>query len=822
MSNRRVMILALLLSMGAIGQAGEPPEQGLRLADPEVLEALRASDTPGLPRHLTPEERPHLRLPDFSRVPRTPPVAEDLMTASEFERNEAIIMRWGDQNSVLTEMIVPITTGDGLADVLLVVANASQQASAASTLDSAGADLDRVEFLIAPSDSVWIRDYGPRFTSADNERVIVDHEYNRPRPLDNQVPGEIANHLGEDLYDMPINHGGGNFHLFSNGEAYMTDLIVDENPGYSDQDVIDLYADYQGVDLTLLPALPASFDSTQHLDMWFLPVDDQTVIIGEYDENEAGGVPHQVTEFTASLMESRGYTVLRTPGWRTAHHHTYTNAVIVNDLVLMCHFNGYADENAQAQAVFEQAFPDLDIVPVDCSGIIQWSGALHCIVKHQPAPTFRVQVEAESASVCASESGAETLELEVSLRGLNDFDEPVTLQTTGEPAGVSSQFSPATVSPPDEATWTLSVEAGAEAGTSDISLFGDDGIGPGLPVGFSLTVETPLPGPDLEYPADQAEDIPLQPVLDWAELEGAVEYRVQLASDPDFEQIIVDEWVSEPMLAIDQVLDSGELHYWRSLATGNACGDGSWSETRQFRTRFDPIAEVSPEDFTFEVHPNGADTDTLTITNVGDGELEWTIATESCSDPEPAAWLQVDTSSGSTGVDQPSEIQVSVDADGLESGLHVGGLCVTSNEFDGQPLSVPVWLDVADLPPGQLQIEPGSLAFGQVAIGSSDGLDLTVGNVAEAGSADLVIDQIQIVTGESVFSLDEANSDCGSTVPAQSECTVAVRFAPDSLGARSGVLRVTIDGKSHNISLGGHGVEPEPEIFRDRFEAAPQ
>jgi agmatine deiminase len=223
------ILFALLLCLTAMAQAGSD-DDGPRLADPAVIEALRATDTPGLPKNLTPGERPHLRLPDLSRTPRVPPVAAHLHTASEFDRNEAIIMRWGNFNSVLTEMIVPITTGDSLASVLLVVANSSQQSSAASTLAAAGANLNAVDFLIAPSDSVWIRDYGPRFSSADNERIIVDHEYNRPRPQDNQIPAAIASHLGEDLYDMPIAHGGGNFHLFANGQAYMTDLIVNENP----------------------------------------------------------------------------------------------------------------------------------------------------------------------------------------------------------------------------------------------------------------------------------------------------------------------------------------------------------------------------------------------------------------------------------------------------------------------------------------------------------------------------------------------------------------------------------------------------------------
>jgi len=568
-------------------------QSDLHLADPAVLEALRATDTPGLPRNLTAGERPHLRLQDLSRVPRVPPVAEALFTAAEFERNAAILMRWGNFNSVLTEMIVPITTGDSLASVLLIVASTAQQASASSTLAAAGANLERVEFLVAPSNSVWIRDYGPRFSSADNERIIVDHQYNRPRPQDNQIPAAVAAFLNEDLVAMPINHGGGNFHLFANGEAFMTDLIVAENPGYTAQGVIDLYASYQGLDLTLLPALPASFDSTQHLDMWFLPVDDRTVIIGDYRTPPPGVNPSTltntvigVTESTVALMEARGYTVLRTPGWRaqTGAHHTYTNAVIVNYLVLICRFNNFANQNAQARVVFEQAFPDKTIVPVDCSGIITSAGALHCIVKHKPASFFRLEVDQPSAAACVPRSGSSELSFELSLTGINGFNREVQLLSAGEPAGVSSRFVPATLAAPGQASWLLTIEAGAAAGPSSISLVGADDLAAGLPLGISLALQAAPSGPDLLEPPDLADQVALNPVLEWSATDGALDYRVQLAADPSFEWILVDEVSSATLLAVPEALVSGRSYYWRVLAR-NDCGEGVWSATRRFQTR---------------------------------------------------------------------------------------------------------------------------------------------------------------------------------------------------------------------------------------------
>lgn len=396
----------LLLSLPTLAEVSQserfamPPQPGpanLKLADPTVLRELRARDlrNPGLPRNMSLQERRAWQAPEITPpLPTQIPAYHFLRPPAEYEPNDAILMRWGNRTSELTSMIVPITTGDSRARVVLIVSGQAQQNSASSALANAGANVNRIDFIHAASDDVWIRDYGPRFASGDFNRIIIDHLYDRPfRPQDNQVPGQIANHLDLPIYALPLAQGGGNYHSFANGEAYITDTILHYNPGVSEQQVKNYFAAYQGVDLTFLGTLGVNqngttaqpwYDGTGHLDMWFLPIDDDTVVIGEYAASEWNGIPHQVTEAAAALMESRGYTVLRTPGWRSGAHYTYTNAVIVNDIVLTCTFNGYPTQNAQAQAVFEQAFPDRTIVPVDCSNIISAAGALHCIVKHMP------------------------------------------------------------------------------------------------------------------------------------------------------------------------------------------------------------------------------------------------------------------------------------------------------------------------------------------------------------------------------------------------------------------------------------------------------
>jgi agmatine/peptidylarginine deiminase len=345
-----------------------------------VLDSIVDDDPRPLPRSLSPQERASWRLP--SRLPAAPPTVPVRATA-EYEPNEGLLIRWGSQNALLAEMTVAVTTLTSDARMFIVVSGAAQQGTATTALQNAGADLSQVSFIVAPTNSVWIRDYGPRFIDAAGGRAMVDHVYNRPRPLDDALPAALAQQWNEARYELPLVHGGGNFHLFSNRRAFMTELILAENPGSSAQQVRELYQQYQGLDVTLVTPFPSSFDATQHIDMWVLPVDDDELIVSDYPASV--GSPAGIADAFATAREADGLTVHRTPGWSAGGaHYTYANAVVVNEIVLVCRFNGYPAENAAALATFQAAFEDRTVVSVDCSGIISLAGAIHCIVMHVP------------------------------------------------------------------------------------------------------------------------------------------------------------------------------------------------------------------------------------------------------------------------------------------------------------------------------------------------------------------------------------------------------------------------------------------------------
>ncbi|CAG1770789.1 hypothetical protein BAC2_01283, partial [uncultured bacterium] len=131
----------------------------------------------------------------------------------------------------------------GNAD-LYVVGTSAQQAAANTALTNAGANMSRVKYFTYTTNTIWIRDYGPRYIYQGDCRAIVDHTYNRPRPQDDAFPQWFGPQKKQPVYDIPLIHGGGNYHLSALGDSYATLLISNENPSLTNPQIIGYWASF--------------------------------------------------------------------------------------------------------------------------------------------------------------------------------------------------------------------------------------------------------------------------------------------------------------------------------------------------------------------------------------------------------------------------------------------------------------------------------------------------------------------------------------------------------------------------------------------------
>ncbi len=408
-------------------------------------------DGAAIPRHMTTTEREYIRTHPLTMLrSATDPPTGPITTPAEYSPTQAVMFSYRGNASwkdIIDEMAFHIThTGD--ADVYVYVPNtAGIQEVQTWMIGNAGADPDRVNVIVQPTDTIWIRDFGPRYVFEGDVRAIVDHTYNRPRPLDDAVPSHFSGVKNHAYYKIPLVHGGGNYHLDETATGYTTRLINNENPDLTEQEIGDLWSAYQNLATTFWNPFPVNVDSTQHIDMWMIPISDDAVIISEWPANP-GSTQAIICDIAAADFADRGYTVHRVPARRLpSAHYTYTNSVIVNDLVLIPYYTNSTmlQYNASAKAVWEAAMPNHTVVQINCQPLVTASGVMHCIMMHVPAPlggenptaylrTLRGGEELDPGDVVEirwnsdDDEGVVEVDLLLSTNGGTSFDETIASQ----------------------------------------------------------------------------------------------------------------------------------------------------------------------------------------------------------------------------------------------------------------------------------------------------------------------------------------------------------------------------------------------------------
>jgi hypothetical protein len=122
---------------------------------------------------------------------------------------------------------------------------------------------------------------------------------------------------------------------------------------------------------------------------------------------------------------------------------------------------------------------------------------------------------------------------------------------------------------------------------------------------------------------------------------------------------------------------------------------------------------------------------------------------------------------------------------------------VTSNA-NGSPHSVA--LSGTGVPP--VAVNPGSIAFGNVVTGTNKSATIKVTN-----QMTVALTGISIVASGAPFT---QTNNCGTTLAANSQCSIVVTYAPTAAGAQTGSVTITDSAPNSPqvVSLRGTGVLP--------------
>jgi len=305
-----------------------------------------------LPIHLTEEEKLRLHEIGIAHQTTAPPLGL-VRNPSEWEPSEGVIIRWplGITVSLIAEMSEEVM-------VTTIVASASHESSAISTYTSGGVNMANTEFIRAPTDSIWTRDYGPWFIFDDGTLAITDPVYNRPRPNDDVIPQVIGAEWGLDVFGMDLATAGGNHMSNGLGLSSATELTYNENPGKTETQIDQLILDYLGNDFLVLDYIQSG--GIHHIDCWAKFLGPSTVMVKDVSpSHQTYDDLNERAEQLSQTMSPWGvpYNVVRvycpTNTW-------YTNSLILNDKVLVPLYGNSQDE--VALQTYRDAMPGYEVL----------------------------------------------------------------------------------------------------------------------------------------------------------------------------------------------------------------------------------------------------------------------------------------------------------------------------------------------------------------------------------------------------------------------------------------------------------------------------
>ena len=330
---------------------------------------------------------------------------------AEWEPHGAVMLSWPHKDTdwapVLDEAIdcfVEIAKAIAREETLIVVAPDVEEPRRVLDCEKLP---NRILYLTVPTNDTWARDFGPITVERDGNPVICDFKFNGwglkfPADKDNLITRAMCNTgllRGRYSNELSFVLEGGSIESDGQGTLMTTSqcLLSPNRNGAMSRDEIEEYLKSRfGLDRVLwldYGALEGD-DTDSHIDtLARLAPNDTILYVGtddvtdsHYDELNkmklqlqsfvtASGQPYNLIELPLpdAVYDEEGN---RLPA-------TYANFLIMNHSILMPVYRQPQKDELAAQ-IIKIAFPDHQVVKIDCSVLIKQHGSLHCVTMQVP------------------------------------------------------------------------------------------------------------------------------------------------------------------------------------------------------------------------------------------------------------------------------------------------------------------------------------------------------------------------------------------------------------------------------------------------------
>lgn len=333
---------------------------------------------------------------------------------AEWAPQDAVMLTWPHQDTDWRDILpsvepvfVEISRAISQVQALLIVChNTAVQAHVLSVLTRANVNIDNIHTIISQTNDTWARDHGPITLTQGNEILALNFTFNGwgnkyPSEYDNQINAALFNELSLANHQVKainfVLEGGaiesdGNGHLLTTAHCLFNQ---NRNPSYSKAQIIDFVLNALGLEkaLVLNHGELVGDDTDAHIDTLCRFAPNNTLVYcqsSDKDDEHYASLSAMENELSALRdKNNQAFKLIPLPMPEAKFNQdgerlpaTYANFLIINGAVLVPTYQDIHDALALKQMA--KAFPEHEIIGIDCLPIIEQFGSLHCLTMQLP------------------------------------------------------------------------------------------------------------------------------------------------------------------------------------------------------------------------------------------------------------------------------------------------------------------------------------------------------------------------------------------------------------------------------------------------------
>jgi agmatine/peptidylarginine deiminase len=327
---------------------------------------------------------------------------------AEWHRQDGIMLVWPHADTdwfstlhEVTRCYIEIARNIVLDEQLIIVAPSVEMVQSYFSFDITGPE-SKIHVITAASNDTWARDHG--FITVEDtvgghtskELVLLDFKFNG---WGEKFEAALDNQINKHLYEQGLVKGryedhldfvleGGSIESDGKGTVFTTTCCLTaphRNQPLTTAEIEDRLKTWLGAEriVWLNHGSLIGDDTDGHIDTLVRICPDDTLLyIGSDDDHPDLRLMEEELKALRTL-DGNDYRLLKLPLPRPIFDNgerlpaTYANYLVMNGAVLVPTYR-QPDLDAEAMSIISQAFPQREIVGIDCCAVIKQHGSLHC------------------------------------------------------------------------------------------------------------------------------------------------------------------------------------------------------------------------------------------------------------------------------------------------------------------------------------------------------------------------------------------------------------------------------------------------------------